>query len=733
MQCKRIEKIAPVQPGRKAEYLITARLDGEYLILDVFYKNVYRGRQAVNTGSGEYAQYAAESGKWSRRKFGNLLGLDMTSGGYYFCGDARKRTNIDTPEMEKMIEEVLGKITKIRYSREIFDLINDQERDYDGNRRQRIEDNRVMKVREKMSLVPAVPEKIREWIWQMEGAEDYLFKDGESWYCTACGKAVQNTRLRENGKIRHNGSVACPECGKTVTAKTRTNHIEKKSGFYLAQRIDQRMGVWRSFDVAISWTQKGRNIRLNEAVRIILYDISTGSKYAGEIFYNQYNAKGISRDPEYAHFDCKANPAQRKTGKEYLYPEGIGEALEGTAYERCGKLAGQMAGDRMKLDYNRLLSTQGSCCITSVVEYLYKGRFYRLLEETMDDISICLPGEYYGPLNIYETTMEKIFGIRDRQLINRIREMDGGEGMLAWMRLSDGTGIKISRETLLWLEKNKIVPDNMQFLKNRMSPQQIMNYIMRQQEGEYKGRTAKQIIGQWEDYMGMLERLGRKTDDEMMYRPRQLKRRHDECVEEINARRIRDEMARNPEKRRQEAEKMNRRFPGAEKVLAEIREKYEYADDQYAILVPRSLMDIITEGQALHHCAGAADRYFDRIMQRETYICFLRKKEDPDTPYYTIEVEPGGTIRQHRGYLDEEPNIELVRPFLRRWQQEIRKRLTEEDKKHAASSAIKRRQNIEELKEAKNTRVLRGLMEDFMPLENAAEDGQDAALLAAGA
>jgi len=159
---------------------------------------------------------------------------------------------------------------------------------------------------------------------------------------------------------------------------------------------------------------------------------------------------------------------------------------------------------------------------------------------------------------------------------------------------------------------------------------------------------------------------------------------------------------------------MRQKFPGAEEVLADIREKYEYSNAEYIIIVPQSLMDIVTEGQALHHCAGATDRYFDRIMQRETYICFLRKAADPDLPYYTIEVEPGGTIRQHRGYLDEEPEIEQIKPFLREWQKELKKRLSSKDHEYAQISAVKRQLNIEELKAKNNERVLRGLMEDFM-------------------
>lgn len=736
MQCKKIEKIAPVQPGRKEAYIITAQKGGECLILDVFKENAYRGRHALNTESGEYAQYDPTAGKWFHRKFGNLLDLDMKNYGYYSSSTATERCNIDTDKMKGMIEVALKKMTKIRYTHDIFELINRMEQDYDAGRRRRIEDNRVMKVKEKMNLVPAVPENAREWIWRMEGAEDFLFRDAGEWYCTACGKSSRTgLPCREDGekKLRHNDRVICPNCGKTVTAKTRTDRIVKKSRFYIAQRMDDRMGVWRSFDVTLKWTAGGRRIRLNEATRIIMYDIKTGSKYAGEIFYNQYPADCVW-NPEGAWFDNKGNPSQRRMGKEYLYPEGIEEALAGTAFQRCGRMLSQMAADKIRLDYNRLISTQGSHNMAGIAEYLYKGRFRRLLEEFVDGINPCRPGEYYGDLNIYGITMEEIFRISDRQRINRIRDMDGGKNTLEWMQLSDRTGTRISQETLQWLEKNKINPGDIRFLGGRMSPQQVMHYITRQQAEEYRGKTAKAVIGQWEDYMDMLEKLGRRTDDEMMYRPRQLKRRHDDCVDEINVRRIRDEMTRDPEKRRQEAEKMNRRFPGAEKVLADIREKYEYGDDQYIITVPRSLMDIITEGQALHHCAGATDRYFDRIMQRETYICFLRRREDPDTPYYTIEVEPGGTIRQHRGYMDEEPNIEQVRPFLRRWQQEIRRRMTAEDKEHAAASAIKRQQNIEELKANRNTRVLQGLMEDFMPQEMAGELQADdlPALLAAG-
>lgn len=57
------------------------------------------------------------------------------------------------------------------------------------------------------------------------------------------------------------------------------------------------------------------------------------------------------------------------------------------------------------------------------------------------------------------------------------------------------------------------------------------------------------------------------------------------------------------------------------------------------------------------------------------------------------------------------------RVFLKSWQKAIRKRLTEEDKKLAKISRIKREANIAELEEKKNIRVLQGLAEDFLEAE----------------
>ena len=81
---------------------------------------------------------------------------------------------------------------------------------------------------------------------------------------------------------------------------------------------------------------------------------------------------------------------------------------------------------------------------------------------------------------------------------------------------------------------------------------------------------------------------------------------------------------------------------------------------------------------------------------------FLRKTEAPEKPYYTLEVEPNGTVRQKRTYYDRQnPDIEQAKVFLLRWQKQLTKKLNKEDKILAFKSRDLRRKEIEELRKKK--------------------------------
>ena len=158
--------------------------------------------------------------------------------------------------------------------------------------------------------------------------------------------------------------------------------------------------------------------------------------------------------------------------------------------------------------------------------------------------------------------------------------------------------------------------------------------------------------------------------------------------------------------------------------------KYEYADKKYQIIVPDKIEDIIVEGRVLGHCLDRSDIYFERIQKKESYIVFLRKIEEPDTPYYTLEIEPGGAARQKRTTGDKQnKDFDDAKKFIKKWQQEIQQRLSADDMKLAEQSAVLRAEEFKELR-ASQTKIWRGhlagkllvdvLEADLMEVENAA-------------
>lgn len=102
------------------------------------------------------------------------------------------------------------------------------------------------------------------------------------------------------------------------------------------------------------------------------------------------------------------------------------------------------------------------------------------------------------------------------------------------------------------------------------------------------------------------------------------------------------------------------------------------------------------------HCVGndgAGERYYDRIERRESFIMFLRRAEEPEDPYYTLEIEPDGTVRQKRTLFDRQhEDIEQATEFLQKWQKVIAARLTGQDLKLAAQSRVLRNEEFIQMK-----------------------------------
>lgn len=88
----------------------------------------------------------------------------------------------------------------------------------------------------------------------------------------------------------------------------------------------------------------------------------------------------------------------------------------------------------------------------------------------------------------------------------------------------------------------------------------------------------------------------------------------------------------------EETRKTEERRTKENKLKLEFREQLNYEDENYLIRLPVNSDEVQQEGLALHHCVGG---YAYSHERGATTIMFLRKKSEPDKPFYTIEVELG--------------------------------------------------------------------------------------------
>lgn len=270
--------------------------------------------------------------------------------------------------------------------------------------------------------------------------------------------------------------------------------------------------------------------------------------------------------------------------------------------------------------------------------------------------------------------------------------------------------------------------------KMKADPREIIRYIRKVQQSSMggchmcPGITMREAADLWCDYIELAEKAGQiKTISPM---PKDLKDAHDRLVRPAKVAQAKKdakkkheddrkaalqaiENAKNIRKRiKPLAEKYKSIYKKVDGIYKEIAEKYCYENEQYKIIAPSGIEDIIFEGEVLSMCIRTAERYYKRIESKESFLLFLRKASEPNIPYYVLEIEPGGTIRQKRTYGDDQnDDILEATEFLKEWQAVIAKRLSSDDKALAKKSRELRNEGFRELREKKtivHTGYLRG-------------------------
>ena len=265
---------------------------------------------------------------------------------------------------------------------------------------------------------------------------------------------------------------------------------------------------------------------------------------------------------------------------------------------------------------------------------------------------------------------------------------------------------------------------------------ELMRYVGRVQANSgggcwhCPGITLREAYTLWMDYINLAEGKGQGKTISVM--PKDLKAAHDALLtpeqKKILRRRYMTEAEKEQEliddtkaesrknakrlrKRAEEAAANTKKYPAFERTYEKIAAKYVWGNDTYTVCAPKTVADVIYDGMFLSHCVGkewGAEpgwiRYLDRIQSGESFLLFLRHTDKQDEPYYILEVEPGGTVRQKRTVLDrqDDRDIDDIKAFIAEWQAAIQSKLTAKDKQAAEKS---REIRVEEYAELRRNKV----------------------------
>lgn len=271
---------------------------------------------------------------------------------------------------------------------------------------------------------------------------------------------------------------------------------------------------------------------------------------------------------------------------------------------------------------------------------------------------------------------------------NRMRNINANLTELSWFQYEAENNLLIDDEDIKWFSERSVSAENLSFILEKMTAKKVRNYLEKQLEAT-RLQSVNELIYKWRDYMDMGTVMKMNMDLEMNYKPKNIVVAHDDAANVTDI-----------EKRSKELQEM---FPGINDIFSSLS-KYAYSDEKYSIVIPTDVKDIIREGKILKHCLDKTNIYFDRISRKESFILFLRKNEDLDMPYYSLEVEPDGTTRQKRTTGDKQEadfQKECI-PFIRKWQATLKRRLSKEDKALAETSAMLREAEFKDLQRRKD-------------------------------
>lgn len=486
-----------------------------------------------------------------------------------------------------------------------------------------------------MSLIPDIPKGFEKWAFT-DAVPQYMYYEygKRTGLCTCCGKHYE---LKEQPKYGKEGM--CPGCKRKIQYRTykKKGRIHDVTNAALIQKIPG--GYVLRFFTLNQWIEQGiRRCRgMSEKIRI-----TYNEQWNRQAIYSYHRYKMTNKIRWCNGYEYLSAYGGRKEEERCrLYPRNLRKILKGSKLEYSGMPEFAYTGiEFYQQDFiNNAKEYAG-------IEKLIKARFYNLT-------NTCISYGSRAPIDLYQKQVKKVLGLTG-EYYNLIRDKDPTWGEYEVTEQCQDVGIRATWEQI---QKMSQYARNFAIYMRHSTPHKMLKYI----EGlksEGPCATRNQEVNDYHDYLQLAAGLGYNLDDDWILYPKNLKERHDQLTEEQNERKV--------ELEKESDDKKDRKLKRTIKRKGWTR--YEMETEELLIRLPECAHEIRKEGNAQHHCVAT---YMDRMVAGETCILFIRKKEEPDKSYYTVEVRDDEVI-QVRGKYNVAPS-EDVEEFMKIFKKNLRK------------------------------------------------------------
>lgn len=510
-----------------------------------------------------------------------------------------------------------------------------------------------------MATVPALPKSFNRWVDEVPLKKSrYIFykrqnKKTATGHCAHCHSDMQ----LDSVVVRHNKAGICPECESPITFKAigRSTCLIDTVRACIIQKTANGGAVLRYFllvrDYRTNWNgwypdHDYRNYQeyVQEPARLFLDQngrITGAYRYQHLTIlhgygYGRSRDKIVGSDRDYyksflgawsLYVNIWFRPA-------YLYPYNLRGVLQqyNLSYSILKKIR-----ELQPLDVTTYLCQSIRYPVTVTFEKLGLSR---LAEDMLVHGEV---PQVYHPTG----SLHNRLGISKEYLALARKH----NFTVYHLNLLTSSSVKPSLGDLLWLGDQKVSYDVINKILKYTTMHKIRKYLLQQLANadlnswylRYgNGSPAEIIAGYWADYLVMSSTLEFNTRKWRVLFPKDVKDQHDKVQALVKVKHdpVMDE-------------KVKKLYPSLDK-------KYSYGNDVYFLRPPMNFNEFVEEGAELMHCVASAG-YFRGHVEGRSYIFLVRKRDEPDDAYFTMQFDPQKrTVNQLRGYKDIGPTEEIT-------------------------------------------------------------------------